>query len=153
MNRSARADLLTGGGQAVLAQLRDAVLLRGAGVAGVGNDIDERRLIVLLGNGGVVHALGQQAALLHGLHGKTHCQADALAGDGALQEDRFPVQRVFAGDDDIGKILCLGVVGAFVGHSGNLGEDLFPNVGNQGRYSSHDALLVFYNTTVMMHSF
>ena len=122
---------MAGSGQTVLAQLRDAVLLRGAGMAGIGNDIDERRLIILLRNGRVVHALGQQAALLHGLQRQAHGQTDTLARDGTLQKNGLPVQRVLSGNDDIGKVLCLRIVAALISHARDLGKDLFPDVRDQ----------------------
>ena len=52
------AHLLAGGGQTVLAHVRHPVPVGGAGVAGIGNDVHQGRLIVLLGDGGMVHALG-----------------------------------------------------------------------------------------------
>ena len=136
------ADLLAGGGQAVLAELGDLVLLGGAGVAGVGDDVDKGRLVVGLGDGGLVHALGHQGPGLDGADGQAHGQPDPLAGDGPLQEDGLPVQGLVAGDDDVGQILGLGVVSALVGHAGHLGEDLFADVGNQGWNASHGCVLL-----------
>ena len=131
------ADFLAGGGQAVLAALGDPVLVCRAGVAGVGDDIDERRFVVLLGNGGMVHAVGHQGTGLHGADAQAHCQAHALTGDGALQEHRFPVQGLVTGDDDVGQILGVGIITAGVSHPGDLGKDFFTNVRNQGRNTSH----------------
>ena len=62
-----RAHALARGGKTALTQLCHAVLLRRAGVAGVGDDVDERRLIILLGDSRLVHALSQKCARLHGL--------------------------------------------------------------------------------------
>ena len=106
-------------------------------MAGIGNDINERRLIVLLGNGGVVHTLGDQAPGLDGTDGQAHGKAHPLTGNGPLQENGFPVQRLVAGDDHIGQILRLGIVAVGVGHSGHLGKDLLADVCDQGRNSSH----------------
>ena len=99
-------------------------------MAGVGDDVDERRLIILLGDGGLIHALGQKRARLHGLEGQTHRQPHALAGDGALEKHGFAVQRALAGDDLEGDVLHIGVV-AGVGHSGDLGKDFLSDVGDQ----------------------
>ena len=131
------ADLLAGGSQTVLAVLRNLVLVGGAGMAGIGDDVDQRGLIVLLGNGGVVHALGQKGPGLDGADGQAHGKPDPFTGNGALQEHGLPVQRLVTGDDDIGQVLGLGVVVAVVSHAGNLGEDLLPDVCDQGRNTSH----------------
>ena len=105
-------------------------------MAGVGDDVDERRLVILFGNGGVVHALGQKCARLHGLQGQAHRQPHALARDGALEKDRFPVQRARAGDDPVWDILHLAAV-AGIGHPGNLGEDLFADIGDERGNAAH----------------
>ena len=106
-------------------------------MAGVGDDIDERGLVILLGNGGVVHALGHQGAGLDGAQGQAHGQADPLAGNGPLQKDGLSVQRVVAGDDDVGQVLAPGVVAALIGHSGHLGEGSFSDIRNQGWNAAH----------------
>ena len=36
-------------------------------MTGVGNDIDQRRLVVLLCDGGVIHSFGEKRPRLHGL--------------------------------------------------------------------------------------
>ena len=106
-------------------------------MAGVGDDVDERRLVVLLGNGGGIHALGHQVTGLDGPQVQTHGRADTLAGDGALQEDGVAVQRLIAGNDDVGQLVHALVAPAGIGHAGNLGEDLLADVRDQGRDASH----------------
>ena len=108
------ADLPAGLGQAALAVLGDAVLVCRAGVAGVADDIDEGRLIVLLGDGALAEALAEQGPLVHRPQGQAHGHPDPLPGDGPLQEDGFPVLGLLAGDDDIGQLLH-SVVVAVVG--------------------------------------
>ena len=83
-DRALGADPLAGSGQTVLAVLRHPVLVSRAGVAGIGNDIDERRLVILLGDGGGIHALGHQAAGLDGADGQAHSQPHPLTRNGAL---------------------------------------------------------------------
>ena len=136
-DRAPGADLLAGGRQAVLAVLCHPVLVGGAGVASVGDDVDQRGLIVLLGDRGLVHALGQQVAGLDGPQVQTHGQAHPLTGDGTLQEHGFPVQGLVAGDDDVGKLVGVVVALAGVGHPGHLGEDFFTDIGDQRRDASH----------------
>ena len=52
-----RTYLLAGGGQAILTALRDPVLISGAGMAGIGDNIDQWRLVILFGNGRLIHTL------------------------------------------------------------------------------------------------
>ena len=112
-------------------------------MAGVGDDVDERGLVILLGDGGLVHALGQKRARLHGLEGQTHGQPHALAGDGALEKHGLAVQRALAGDDLEGDILHIGVV-AGVCHPGDLGKDFLSDLCDQRRDSAHDNLLLLH---------
>ena len=131
------AHLLAGGSQAVLAHIRDPIAIGWTDMAGVGNDVDQRRLIILPGNGGVIHALGHQAAGLDAAHGKAHGQPHPLTGNGPLQEDGLPVQRLVAGDDEKGQVLCLGIVLPGIGHPGHLGKNLFSDIGYQRRNPTH----------------
>ena len=137
------AYLLAGGSQAVLAVLRHLVLVGGAGMAGIGNDVDEGGLVVLLGNGGLVHPLGQQAPGLDGPDRQAHGQPDTLTGNGTLQKHGFPVQGLVAGNNHIGQILSLGVVITGVGHPGHLRENLLADVCDQGRNSTHSISSIF----------
>ena len=130
VNRALGTDALTRRGKTALAESCRLIPFRGTGVAGVGNDVDERRLIVLLGDGRVTHALAQHRPLLHGLERQSHCQPHALSRDGPLEKNGLAVARVDAGDDFIRNILHLGIVSG-VGHSGHLGKDLFSDVGDE----------------------
>ena len=130
-------DLLAGGSQAVLAVLRHPILIGGAGMAGIGNNVDQRRLIIALGNGRLIHTLGHQASGLNGADGQAHGKPHPLTCNGSLQKYGFPMQGLIPGHDDVGQILCLGVVGTGIGHAGDLGKYLFTDVGDQGRDSSH----------------
>ena len=106
-------------------------------MAGIGNDVDERRLIVLFCYGSMVHILRQQMTGLDGTHVQSHSQAHPLTGNGTLQEYRFPVQGLIAGNDHIRQILHALISLAGIGHPGYLGKDIFANIGNQRRNSSH----------------
>ena len=110
-------------------------------MAGVGDDVDERRLVILLGDGRLIHALGQKRAGLYGLQGQAHRKAHALARNGAFEKDGLAVQRALAGDDLEGDILHIGVV-AGVCHPGDLGKDFFPDVGDKRRNAAHDEKLL-----------
>ena len=49
--------------QTVLAGVCHLIVGVGAGVAGIFDDVDQRRLIILFPNGRFVHAVGQQTLL------------------------------------------------------------------------------------------
>ena len=123
-------DLTAGLGQTTLTVLGDAVLPGGTGVAGVVDNIDEGRLVVLLRDGALTEALADQDPLVHRTKRQAHGEPHPLPGDGLLQEDGFPVHGLLAGDDHIGQVLHPVVV-AVVGKPGHLGEHLLPDVGHR----------------------
>lgn len=106
-------------------------------MAGIGNNVDQRRLIIALGNGRLIHTLGHQASGLNGADGQAHGKPHPLTCNGSLQKYGFPMQGLIPGHDDVGQVLRLGVVGTGIGHAGDLGKYLFTDVGDQGRDSSH----------------
>ena len=128
-DRALGAHLLARRRKAALTKLRRKVAVRGAGVTGVGDDVHERRLVILLGDRRLIHALGEHGALLHRLERQAHRQPHALARDGALQKHRLTVQRAAAGDDLVWDVLHLRIV-AGIRHPRDLGKDLFANVRN-----------------------
>lgn len=129
--RILRADFLAGRCKAVLTAIGNAVTVSGTGVAGVRNNVDEWRLIVLFGARSRLHTVGEKCARLHGANTETHCETHALTCYGALEKDRFAVQRLVAGHNDIRQILNAGIVPARVCHAGDLGKDLVTYVGNK----------------------
>ena len=66
-NRALGAHALARRCQTALTDIGHAVALRRTGMTGVGNDIDQRRLVVLLCDGGVIHSFGEKRPRLHGL--------------------------------------------------------------------------------------
>ena len=127
-------------GKAALAGVGHLQMGGRAGVAGKLDDVDQRRLIILLGDGALLHAVGDHGMLLHIAQGQAHGQADALAHDGALQENGVPLLAHLAGDDLIGQLLhALGVVAAFVGHTGHLGEHALAHGGDVALIVTHKA--------------
>ena len=136
LNRAFGADALAGGGQTALTEICDLIPLRRTGVTGIRNDVDERRFIILLRDGRVIHALGQQCAGLHGPEGQPHRQPYPFTRDRALEKYGFPVQWAVAGDDVVRNVLHLCIV-AGIGHPGDLSKDLFTNIGDQGRDAAH----------------
>ena len=127
-------------GKAALAGVGHLQMGGGAGVAGELDDVDQRRLIILLGDGALLHAIGNHIMLLHLAQGQAHSQADALAHDGALQEDGVTLIAHLAGDNLIGQLLhALDVVAALVGHTGHLGEHALAHGGNVTLVVTHKA--------------
>ena len=131
------AYLFTGTGQTILAVVADLVLVGGTGMAGIGNDVDQRRLIISLRNRSRVHTISHQRAGLNGTDAQTHSQTHTLTGNGTLQEHRFSVQGLVAGHDLIRKVFCIAVIATGVCHSGNFSKDVFTNISNQRRNSTH----------------
>ena len=118
-------------GQAALAGVGDLIVGVGTGVAGVFDDVDQRRIVVFLGNGAFLHTVGQQRMLGHIPQGKAHGQADPLAHNGPLQEDGLPDGAHLAGHQLIGQLLQPGIiVPALIGQLRHLGEHLLAHVGD-----------------------
>ena len=135
------ADLLAGMRQTALAQLADLDDLLRALVAGKLDDVDERRLVVLVRDHALLQIVGGGHAFIDGAQRQAHCQTDALRHDGSLQKDAAAHVAFLAGNDAVGQFfqqigIILHVV-HFVGHAGHLGEHLSPNVGDGGVDSSH----------------
>ena len=132
------ADLLAGTCQTVLAIIADLVLVTGTGMAGIGDDVDQRGLIVLLCNGSSVHALGNQMAAVTGTQAEAHGKTNAFTGNGTFQEYRFPVQRAVAGYNLIRQFVNTFVTLSGICHPGDFGENFFADVRNQRRNTSHN---------------
>ena len=133
------ANVHAGVAQAALAVGRDADLLRRAGVAGEGDDVDEGRLVVFFGLCGLLDAVGGEAHLGGGAQGQAAGEAEALGDDGALKEDVVAVLGVLAGDDFVGQGVDAREVAALVGEAGDLCENLSSKVVNYAVYTSHDS--------------
>ena len=100
-------------------------------MAGVFDDVDQRGIVVFLGNGAFLHTVRQQRMLGHISQGKAHGQADPLAYNGPLQENRLPDGAHLAGHQLIGQLLHAGIiVPALIGQLRHLGEHLLAHVGD-----------------------
>ena len=135
------ADLLAGMRQTALAHGRDLDDLLRAGVAGEFDDVDQRRLIVLVGDDAVFQTLAGRDALVQRAQGHTHSQADTLRDDGSLQEDTATQGFLLAGDDLEGQLthqlLVIGKLVDLIGHAGNLSEHLATDIRYGGVNASH----------------
>ena len=131
------AGVLTVAGQAALAGIGDLVVGGGAGVAGVLDDVDQRRVVVFLGDSAFLHAFGQNGMLRHGAQGQAHGKADTLTHDGALQKDGIAVVAHLSWYDLIGQLLHTPVIAALVGQLGHLGKDALAHIGDGAFEISH----------------
>ncbi len=66
--------------------LRHLVVGVRAGVAGIFDDVNQRRLVIFFGDGASLHAVGDHVLLRHVPQRQTHGQPDALTNDGPLQK-------------------------------------------------------------------
>ena len=131
------AGVLTVPCQTALTGVGDLIVGGGAGVAGVLDDVDQGRVIVLLRDGALLHADGQDGVLRHGPQRQTHGQTDALAHNGPLQENGIPMVAHLAGYDLIGQLLHASVVAALIGQLGHLGKDALTHIGDGALEVSH----------------
>jgi len=127
-----RADLLTGVGKAALTHSRNLDDLLRAGVAGKLDNIDQRRLVVLVGDDTVLQALAGGYALVQRAQGHAHGQTDALGDDGSLQKDAAAQGLFLTGNNLEGQLthqlLVIGKLVDLIGHAGNLSEHLTTDI-------------------------
>ena len=137
------ADLAAGVGEAALAAVGHAVGVVRARVARELDDVDERRLVVGLGHGGLREALGEALAVVDALQRQAHGEADALLDDGALEEDRLAVGGDVAGDDLVREVTELAAGGLLVvlphvvGDLCHAGEHVAADLGQVGVHATH----------------
>ena len=122
------ADFHTGVCEAALAQVGDLDQLLGAAVAGKLDDVHQRGVIILIGDGSVLQTGDDAVVLVHAAGGQAHGQTNALLDDGALEEDVLAELAFLTGDDGV-RDLAHQVVGLLaldvgVGHPCYLGKDL-----------------------------
>ena len=125
-------------GQTALTQVRHLIVGGRAGVAGVFDNVDQRRIIVLLGHSTLLHAVTEQAVLRHGAQRQAHGKADAFAHNGPLQEDRLPLRGLFAGQYLIWQLFHPGII-LVIRHPRHLGKHALTGIGNAACNVSHGA--------------
>ena len=119
-----RADFRTLMGKASLAGVCHDDLLFRAGVACELDDVDQRIIIIFLGDRAFFDPIGQRGLFLHAAKRKADAQAQALADDGAVA-----VARLVSGQDLVWEFLdLLGIVSPFVCQSGDFSEDFSADV-------------------------
>ena len=78
--------------------------LFGAAVAGKLDNIDQRRIIVLMGNGGIFQTGNHAVVFIDTAQRQTQCKAHTLFNDGALQENIAAQLAHFSGHDLKGNV-------------------------------------------------
>ena len=134
-----------------MAQVGDLDQLFGAAVAGELDHVDQRGIVILIGDGSVLQTGDDAVVLVHAAGGQTHGQTDALLDDGALQEDVLAELTLFTGDDGV-RDLAHQVVGGLalhvgIGHPRHLGEHLAADLDDRRIDSSktHSNLSLYRN--------
>ena len=122
--------------KAALTQVGNFDQLFGAAVAGKLDHVDQRGIIVLIGDGGVLQTGDNAVVLVHAAGGQTHSQTHALLNDGALQEDVLAQLALLTGDDGVGDLAhqVVGLLALDVGvsHAGDLGKHLAADLDDRG---------------------
>ena len=122
------ADFHTGVSEAALTQVGDLDQLLGAAVAGELDDIHQRGVVILIGDGSVLQTGDDAVVLVHAAGGQAHGQTHALLDDGALKEDVLAELAFLTGDDGVRdlahQVVCLLALDVGIGHPCNLGEHL-----------------------------
>jgi ferredoxin len=142
----------TGVCKAALTQVRHLDQLFGAAVAGKLDHVDQRGIVVLIGDGGVLQTGDHAVVLVHAAGGQTHSQTHALLNDGALQEDVLAQLALLTGDDGIGDLAhqVVGLLALDVGvsHAGDLGKHLTADLDDRSIDSSetHSNLSLLRNS-------
>ena len=130
-------------GQTALAHIAHPDLLWGAGVAGKGNNVDQRGLIVLLRHHAVLQMVDGRGVFIQIPQRQADGQAQPLADDGALHQNILAVTGHLARDDLMGQASKrLPIVAALKGHPRHLGKNLAANVVDYGMHSSHPSFLL-----------
>ena len=127
---AAGADFVAVVRQAALAAFSHVVTVGGASVTGVADDVHQGGIIVLFGNGALIDTVGQTGVLGNRAQRQAHSQTQALADNGALQEDGLTILGQLAGSDLVGQVLDTRVVAALIGQTSDLGEDLLAVCGH-----------------------
>ena len=126
-------------GQTALTGVRHLKMSRRTAVAGILDDVDQRRIVVFLRDRTLLHSVGEQVVLRNVAQGQAHSQTDPFANDGALQEDRLPELPNLSGHDLIGQLLHPAVViPILIGKSCHLGKDPLANVGYAALDVAHE---------------
>ena len=135
------ADLDAGVLDAALTAVCDLDDVIGTAVTCKFDDVYKRRLVILLGNDGLLDSVGNIVVHAELAHRQTHCEAQSFSDDRALDEqivsewaDLIRVART----DLVRKLFKpLRVISSLVCHTRDFSENLVPYPGFAGLHSSH----------------
>ena len=142
----------TGVCKAALTQVGHLDQFFGAAVAGKLDHVDQRGIIVLIGDGSILQTGDHAVVLVHAAGGQTHSQTHALLNDGTLEEDILAQLALLTGDDGIGDLAhqVVGLLALDVGvsHAGDLGKHLTADLDDRSIDSSetHSNLSLLRNS-------
>ena len=137
INGVAGADVHAGVGNAALAAVRNTDLLGGAGIAGVGNDVDQRLIEILLIRGSLLNLGADGGGRAVGVQIHAQSQLDPCGDNGALQKYIVTVVSHLTGNQLIGDHIHLIVVLPAVGQTGYLREYVVADIVYRAVYTSH----------------
>ena len=137
LNGAARAHGGAGMGDAAAALVGHHIGAVGAGGAGRGDHLHQRRLVVLLVDVGFGESVGDVGGAVVGAQAQAHGQAQLLGHDGALLPDVAVVYGNVAGDDLVGNFFEIGQRGVTPGQPGDGREDLMAQLADGGIDTSH----------------
>ena len=142
------ADLDAGVLDAALAAVCDLDDVIRAAVAREFDDVYQRRLVILLGNDGLLDAVGNIVVHAELAHRQTHCKAQPFADNCTLDKQIVPERAylVWVARTDLVRQLfkLLRVVSALVCHARDFRENLVPYSCFAGLHSSHRVILRLY---------
>ena len=131
------ADVHAGVGNAALAAVGDADLLGRAGVAGIGDDIDQGLVEIFLIRSGIldIGADGGRGAVGVQIHAQS--QLEPGGNNGPLQEHVMAMMGNLSGNDLVGDHVHLLIIIALIGQSGHFCEYAAANIVYRAVYTSH----------------
>jgi hypothetical protein len=132
-----RADVHAGVGNAALAAVGDANLLGRAGVAGIGDDVDQRLLEILLVGGGLADHGAQGLLGALGIQIHAQCQTHAGGNHGTLLKHAVAVLCNFAGNQLIGDGVDPVQIVILIAQSGDFFKYVATDIVNNAMYASH----------------
>ena len=124
-------------GNAALAAVRNADLLGGAGVAGIGDNVDQGLVEILLVRGGLLNLStdGGRGAVWVQVHAQS--QLEAGGNNRALQKHIVAVVGDLTGNQLIGDHIHLVIVVLAVSQPGDLCEYVAADIVHRAVYTSH----------------
>ncbi|MPM60799.1 hypothetical protein SDC9_107653 [bioreactor metagenome] len=136
------ADHLAGVRHTALAAVGHPHLLRGAGVTGERNDVDQRlfeKLVVCRGR--LFNSRAGRSAHVHGLQRQSAGQPEPFLNDGPGQKNIAAVLGFLSRDNFIGDQVNAGIVPALIGKPCHLGKHVPANIVNGAVNASHCSFL------------